>query len=385
MGFINQPHALRWRRFLFQVHLWIGVILGLYVVFICLTGVVLVFQTELLNSGKPRLPDAPGHAAPHWGRLVGTALRENPGSTLAYIDMRSDNRRVVPMGLRKDGKTTVVYMDAYTGSPVKQEDPEREHWLVGTAEELHTQLVGGRVGTIANAVGGALLFVMAVIGIVLWWPGIRSWKRALRIQWHGRWWGFCHDMHRTFGFWCCLIIAMWGITGALFMFPNQVPRIFSVFSGTSSLSHLHSDWKPGDPVLPVDYFIRHAQQRYPQDKLAYLYMKLIPQGEVQVYLSPRPATPMELLEDEVVFHPRTGAILMHTSSRQWDLGERLALGIYSVHFGDFGGLPIKILWALFGLVPVVLVTTAYVMWWNRSVKRKWKKLTARRATADTNG
>ena len=85
----------------------------------------------------------------------------------------------------------------------------------------------------------------------------------------------------------------------------------------------------------------------------------------------RPAVPMELLEDEVVFNPATGAILMNTSSARWTAGERLSLGAYSVHFGDFGGLLVQILWTVLGLVPVVLVITAYTMWWYRSLKKKW--------------
>jgi uncharacterized iron-regulated membrane protein len=104
-----------------------------------------------------------------------------------------------------------------------------------------------------------------------------------------------------------------------------------------------------------------------------------PHGEVQVYMSPDPSVPMELMEDEVVFNPASGAVLMNTSSARWTAGERFSLAVYSLHFGDFGGLPLQILWALLGLVPGVLVITAYVMWWNRSLKKKWKKLASRAA------
>jgi uncharacterized iron-regulated membrane protein len=90
-------------------------------------------------------------------------------------------------------------------------------------------------------------------------------------------------------------------------------------------------------------------------------------------MSPDPSVPMELLEDEVVFNPGTGAVLMNTSSA----GERFSLGVYSVHFGDFSGVLVQILWALLGLVPVVLVITAYTMWWYRSLKKKWAILTVR--------
>lgn len=379
MGYIQQPHTLWWRKALFQVHLWIGVAIGLYVIAICVTGSVLVFEQDLLND-RPALAEAPSHAAPDWAQAVRVAEAANPGSTITFIDMRSANRRVVPVGLNQNGKTTLAYVDSYTGTVARQEVLENEHWFVEGALALHTQLALGARGAVANGIGGALLFIMAVIGIILWWPGIRTWRRALKINWRGRWAGISFDMHRTFGFWCCILIAMWGITGVYFIFPGAVHDAIGAFSSMGSMQQEPSNWDPKAKALPASDFIGRAQRMYPNDKLAYVFMDVYrPGGAVQVYMSPDPAVPMEQLEDEVVFDPGTGAVLMNTSSARWTAGERFSLAVYSLHFGDFGGLSLQILWALLGLVPVVLVITAYVMWWNRSLKRKWKQLAGRKA------
>ena len=374
MGYIKQPHTLWWRKALFQVHLWLGTIIGLYVIAICVSGSVLVFEQNLLND-RPQLPDSSVRGPATWGQLVDSAMRANPGSKLANIDMRSAERRVVPIGLSLDGQTIVVYVDSFTKNVVKQEVLESKHWFVESMLAIHTNLAIGASGAKATGVGGALLFVMAIIGLVLWWPGIRSWKRALRINWRSRWTGITFDLHRTFGFWCFLLVAMWGITGAYFIFPKPFHQVIKAFSPVPS-EQLPSDWRKGDAVLPVDDFINRVQRMYPLDKLAYVFMDVDrPHGEVQVYMSPRPSVPMEQLEDEVVFQPASGAVLWNTSSARWTAGERLSLGLYSVHFGDFGGLILQIAWALLGLVPVVLVITGYAMWWNRTLKKKWAKLT----------
>lgn len=374
MGYFQQPYTLPWRKALFQVHLWIGVIIGIYVIAICLSGCVLVFEQDLLND-RPLLAQAATHAAPDWERLAKVAMSANPGATLSFIDMRSANRRIVPVGLKKGDETLVVYTDSYTGRVITQEVLERKHWLVESALALHTELALGGSGAIADGIGGALLFVMALIGMVLWWPGVRSWKRALKINWRAPWARFNFDVHRAFGFWCFLLVAMWGVTGAYFIFPDSVHELINKFSAVSDLQQLPSDWKLGDPVLPVGEFIRRAQNMYPHDGLAYAFMDADrPHGEVQIYMSPNPSVPMELLEDEVVFNPATGAVLMNTSSGRWTAGERFSLGVYSVHFGDFGGLVVQILWVLLGLAPVVLVITAYTMWWYRSLKKNWARL-----------
>jgi hypothetical protein len=171
---------------------------------------------------------------------------------------------------------------------------------------------------------------------------------------------------------------MWGITGAYFIFPKPFNRAIELFSPMPSMGQSPSDWKPGDPVLTAGDFVRRAQSMYPQDKLAYLFMDTgRPHGVVKAFMSLRPSVPMEQLEDVVTFQPATGAVLSDTSSARWTGGERLSLVVYSVHFGDFGGLPLQILWALLGLVPVVLVITGYVMWWHRTLKKKWLKLMGR--------
>jgi uncharacterized iron-regulated membrane protein len=45
----------------------------------------------------------------------------------------------------------------------------------------------------------------------------------------------------------------------------------------------------------------------------------------------------------------------------------------AAHTGNFGGLPMKILWALLGLTPPLLFVTGALMWWNRVVRKKLRR------------
>ena len=51
---LHHPRKLWLRRALFQVHLWGGVLLSVYVVVIALTGSVLVFRSELTRAMLPK-------------------------------------------------------------------------------------------------------------------------------------------------------------------------------------------------------------------------------------------------------------------------------------------------------------------------------------------
>src|SRR5271154_3257222 len=52
--FVHHPRKLWLRRAFFQIHLWAGVLLSLYIVMIALTGSILVFRTELTRALLPK-------------------------------------------------------------------------------------------------------------------------------------------------------------------------------------------------------------------------------------------------------------------------------------------------------------------------------------------
>ncbi len=45
MSFLQKPRSVWFRKALFQVHLWAGLVLGLYMAVIGTTGAILVFHT----------------------------------------------------------------------------------------------------------------------------------------------------------------------------------------------------------------------------------------------------------------------------------------------------------------------------------------------------
>ena len=247
MGFTDRPQNVWWRKAMFQIHLWTGVFLGVYVVLICLSGSLLVFQQRLMNDA-PRLGQNSMQGAMTYGEAAALAHAAYAGSTFDNVDMRSANRRVIAVGLKRGADDRVVYVDSVSGRIAGQEILQRRHAFLEFAEDLHNELAAGATGAKANGVGGALLFLMAATGIFLWWPGKKHWKRALNVKWDARWARLNWDLHSAFGFWCLLFIAMWGLSGAYFIFPRPFTRALAL---VFSMPHFHetaSEWQPGSAV-----------------------------------------------------------------------------------------------------------------------------------------
>jgi len=55
------------------------------------------------------------------------------------------------------------------------------------------------------------------------------------------------------------------------------------------------------------------------------------------------------------------------------LGARIQRDIFGLHFGTFAGDVSRVSWVLVGVAPTVLFVTGVLMWWNRSLSKKWRK------------
>lgn len=55
-------------------------------------------------------------------------------------------------------------------------------------------------------------------------------------------------------------------------------------------------------------------------------------------------------------------------------GEAVLQWFVKMHFGRFGGLEIRVLWVVLGLLPAVLFATGFFMWWTRVVRPAWNRL-----------
>lgn len=151
------PHTHRLRRALFRLHLWLGIGLGLYILLISVSGSAIVLRPWIHR----------------WFRATPTA----------------DGTEAWP----------VVLVE----------------WLT----LLHDELLLGQLGRSLNGIGGLLLVLLAVSGLLLWWPGRRCWRDGLLLRRASRrpllW-----QLHALAGFWFLLLLFGWGLTAVYFAWPR---------------------------------------------------------------------------------------------------------------------------------------------------------------------
>jgi uncharacterized iron-regulated membrane protein len=209
------------RKVLFQIHLWSGLAVGLYVVAICVTGSITVFRNEFYEYFRPGTRVEPRDTERLTDEQIAEAVvRQYPGFEVTSLTLRRRTPTAsADVWLKKGDVELHRLFDPYDGADLGDAEPRATRMFEKVAE-FHDNLLGDRIGRDLNGIGGAVLAVMSLSGIVIWWPGIRSWRRGMTVRWSSSWKRFNWDLHSALGFWSFALVFMWAITGVYMVFPD---------------------------------------------------------------------------------------------------------------------------------------------------------------------
>ena len=324
--FWRRPQNLWLRKALFQIHLWTGIAVGLYVVAISVSGSALFFRSKILEAAPGRRVVAGSGPLLTKDELKAAALKAYPGYRIGNVWQGSIPGQEVEIWLSRGSREKKRIFDPYTGKDLGESVPyslQALTWLL----DLHVNLLAGPKGRIVNGVGAILLTLLAVTGAVIWWPGVKNWRRSLTVNPRAGWKRINWELHSAIGFWMFAFLFMWALTGVYLVFPTPFQTTIQRF-------------------LPLDYYKLVASDSQPV--LAAPIVPVAEEGTRPIRKRRRP-----------VFH--------------YSAGDKIIRAFYSLHFGNFAGLGTRIVWAFFGLTPVVLFITGAIMWWNRVLSREARR------------
>lgn len=217
---VHQPQRLWVRRALFQVHLWTGIGLGLYIMVVSLTGSVLVYRNELYRAAT-RDPIIVSPAGPRLTveALTEAAIRAHPGFVVDRVfEVKNPNQAVIVSLTRGNDKRERLF-DPYSGQDLGNSIEwgiRVMSWLL----DLHDNLLFERTGRLVNGAGALCLILVACTGMVIWWPGVQTWRRSLMLHRRVSWPRFNWDLHSALGFWSVGFVLLFGFTGAYLSYPD---------------------------------------------------------------------------------------------------------------------------------------------------------------------
>jgi uncharacterized iron-regulated membrane protein len=216
----RQPQKIWLRRALFQVHLWSGIAVGLYILMISLTGSVLVYRNELYRAATPEpiMSTSSGPLLTN-DQLTEAAARLYPGYRVVKLGRAQDLDQAVEVQLRRGNVIMRRLFDPRSGRDVGKSVPTGIQ-LVSKLLDLHDNLLTGETGRRVNGIGAIAVLALAATGLVVWWPGIKTWRRSLSLHHGASWKRLTWDLHSMIGIWSLGFTLVFAVSGIYLANPE---------------------------------------------------------------------------------------------------------------------------------------------------------------------
>jgi len=357
------------------VHKWSSLVCTVFMLLLCITGLPLIFHHEIghllgTEVEAPKMPASTPRAS--LDRVLEVARAQHPDRMVQFVSQPEDDDALwfvtmTPTPEPTDDFKSVV-VDARTAALLGQ--PKFDEGFMYVMFKLHVDLFAGLPGKLFLGFMGLLLLVAIVSGVVLYAPfmrklefgTVRREKRA-RLKWL--------DLHNLLGIVTLVWVFVVGATGMINTWADLVIKYWQY----DQLSTILAPYK-GQPTVPVAE--RASVQRS-------LEVALARAPDMKVSFIAFPGTAFSSPHHNTVFlrgnEPFTARllqpVLVDASNNAVTAAPKLPwyltalLVSQPLHFGDYGGMPMQIIWALLDIATIIVLGSGLYLW-----LRKGKQATA---------
>jgi len=359
---------------IYTLHAWAGVLTGLFLFVVSLSGIFALFGAELRTWEDPnlRLPVAeqPVPVNPLMGRF---AAEQEARGEIAFIrvDLPTaitpyyEGRILVrPEGAKPE--FAVRRWNAATGERLPERGDGLSAWLV----DFHTDLMlPSPIGRYLVGLAGIIMLLSAVTGLLTHQKLVReafTWRldRSVRLKWQ--------DSHKALGLWGAPFHLMIAFTGAILGLASLFALLVGIIAFKGDADSVREAVLPPEPpaanapapmaeITDVAAAAGRATGGAPQfvnithwgdENAIYKVYVTPPDGELVRYAG---AT-ANGVTGEI-----TGTFLSDTPGA----AGRVFASMTPLHYATYGGIALKFLYTALGAALCVLIATGLMMWLER--------------------
>lgn len=377
------------RKLFAKIHLWLSIPFGIIIAIVCLTGAILVFETEILEICYPSryfVKEVKGEPLPP-AALLNAARQQLPDSVkINGLRVMQDPKRTYQVVL--PGKKAAAFINPYTAEITGIDDGQgffmqmmRLHrWLLDTYKRDGSFALG-------KAVVGYSTLVLAFIlisGLVIWYPrNKKALKNRLKIKTKAGWYRFFYDLHVSGGFYATLLLLVLTLTGLTWSFGWYRDAFYTVFGVETAQTQGHTQ-APASSDLKGKSGERGTRERGSKEKVTNYVQWATVLADLQnryprynsITIQDGSATVSAAQygntrgSDRYTFDPANGEITDVQLYKDLPNSGKIRGWIYSVHVGSWGGLTTRILSCLVSFLGAVFAITGYYFWIKKKIRKK---------------
>ena len=383
------------KKWISKLHLWLGLVVGFFVLVISITGALYVFKDEIQNvirkdyihhneqniSQKKILPL----------RILEqkVAAQTNEKYPIHWAEIPLDKTKSYKFYYYERNPNTwnyfdefVIYKTAYvnpfTGKVLALEDEKNGffnivkfiHWSFLLKSDWGTYIVGIPV---------LIFLIMLISGIILWWPkNKKARKQRFWFQWKNikSWRRKNYDLHSILGFYSSIFALILTLTGLFYAFFFVQAALYILFSGGETVYPDFSHIKTKAPIEmrnagTLDKMAQKVEELYP-DASAYSldfgheHLDDHEHPNYEVYVKQLDYS--YHINHQIIFDENSGEVLMNRPHQKKNFGEKFVAANYDIHVGAILGIWGKILAFIVSLICASLPITGFLVWKGRNFK-----------------
>lgn len=386
------------RRLLVNVHLWLGLTLGLILTIVSLSGALLAASRPIAKLEMPALLFPSGIEADDAMRVPASQLDIAAwirAAAIAYPQLEHAEVVAAPNSvpfpssvpllagpMRQESGTKgerhfVVSIDPNTGETIG--GVVLEETFLGNLLAFHATLTSGVVGFMLVATSGFVAIVSLGTGLYLWWPKRGGIKRALVLRTSTRGRTFLLSLHSVSAVWLFVPLAVVLVSGSYLLTPEPYE---SLARGVSSIreapdGNTRAAASSCDASIGMSAAIASAQAIEPGAMLRLASEPENPCDPYVIGLTDPDTHNMKAMATQVWVDRQTGSVLASRKAGSLTSAEAVQSWMGPLHADLAGGPAGAVLVGLTGLLIPLLYFTGLLAW--------LRQLRARRAARAETG
>lgn len=359
------------RKTIFWLHLGIGLLAGVLVLVMSITGMLMAFERQIIEKADGfHITSTAGKVLGPEALLATVRKSKQPPSGIFF-----ERDATKPVGIQF-GKEKTVFADPHTGQTLGSGNTTVRgffkfilSWHRWLGREGASQATGKAIIGIGNLM---FLFLLAT-GIFLWFP--KRWTRSgvkvitlfqKRLKGRARDWNW----HNVFGFWTAIPLLIIVISGTVISQPWATALVFRIAGEKAPAQGERK--KPAPFTLPesltgLDAALATAKSANPDWQSIQLQIPFAKTATFSVADSHRGRPD---LRRSVTVDLATSEIVKSEGLSDMGPGRQARTWIRWIHTGEAGGLPGQTIAGLAAAATIVLVWTGFALSFRRFFKKR---------------
>ncbi|MBG36839.1 MAG: peptidase [Oceanicaulis sp.] len=354
-----------------SAHAGLGVILGALLYIVSLSGVLVVFHAEFARWEQPHIVERQS-VSPELAQSAAQSVLDHARA----MDDTPDEIMIF-MPTPDSPRLAGGYDDSYWFIDDQARLGERiDHGFSEFLIDLHYYLhLPSTLGLIVVGLMGVMMLALVVSGFL---AHPRVFRDAFRSRKPGNGQLSLADRHNRLSVWGAPFHVMIPLTGAALGLATIVALVLAQSEPEMTVTDMFDtvfgagadQTAPAGPLPDAAQALRVVAKDFAEDGLIPWIIQIHHPGEDEQTLQILTAAPDRLIFGEYLQFSPDGRFIGQTGLENGEFGQQAMASVYNLHFGNWGGVPVKLVYVVLGLALCVVCVSGVQLWLYKRARKK---------------